>query len=86
VRTPRRQWRVDVKDWRSAAQLAAVLLATRTGDPSDPSQASGTDTIIVPDHRADQLPVLRERLDGVYQVLSRREFAAAVRAAARPVR
>jgi hypothetical protein len=86
VRTPHRQWRVDVKDWRSATQLAAVLLATRDGDPGDPGQTSSADTIVVPEHRADQLPVLRERLDGVYQVLSRGEFTAAVRAAARPVR
>lgn len=67
-------------------ELAAVLLATRDGDPGDPGQAPGTDTIVVPEHRADQLPVLRERLDGVYQVLNHREFAVAVRAATRPVR
>jgi hypothetical protein len=75
---------VDVKDWRSAPQLAAVLLAAHDADGPGPAPAA--DTIVVPDYRVDQLPVLRERLDGPYQVLSQHEFTAEVRQAARLAR
>ncbi|GIF23405.1 hypothetical protein BJ973_000237 [Actinoplanes tereljensis] len=51
----RKPWRVDVKDYADAARLANELLKRGTLTDSDL-------LIVVPDHRADQLQVLNERL------------------------
>jgi hypothetical protein len=69
VRFGSRRWRVDVKDWTNPFRLSAAI-------ESRPQQVA--DLIVVPDHRADQLPVLAERV-GRDRVSTVRQFVARVR-------
>jgi hypothetical protein len=68
VRAGGLEWELDVKDWTSAATLASHL--SRVAGPQP--------WLVVPDHRAAQVPLLRERLPG-RRVMTSKRFVNEVR-------